>query len=208
MSSPTRDTILKTLRSQGHCTVKDLAQAADISPISVRHHLSNLQADGLVAVEVARHGVGRPRHLYSLTDKGLERFPRRYFRLTNHILKELKGSLPQEKITEILAGVATSMSDDRIHEFEGLSLPDRIKNLRTALSDEGIEVDIEEKKGELIIHELSCPYLRIGETHPEVCVIDQTFIANALEVPVERVTCIHKGESSCSFSIQLEHEED
>jgi len=204
MSSPTRDTILKTLRVQGRCTVKELAEAADISPISVRHHLSSLQAEGLVALEEARHGVGRPYHLYFLTDKGVEGFPRRYFRLTNHILKELKGSLPEEKLLEIFTGVATSMSDARIHEFEGLDLQERIKNLGTLLSEEGFEVEMEHKDDELIIHELSCPYFRIGKSHPEVCVIDQTFIANALEVPVEQVTCILKGDNCCTFSVQLE----
>jgi predicted ArsR family transcriptional regulator len=206
MSSSTKDKILKTLQSQGQCTVKELAKVADISPISVRHHIANLQAEGLVAVEEARHGVGRPRHLFSLTDKGLEQFPQRYFRLTNHILKQLKGSLSQEKVTEIFTGVATSMSNARIQEFEGLSPEDRIKHLKTVLSDEGFEVSIEIKDGELIIHELSCPYLHIGKSHPEICVIDQTFIANALNVPIERVTCIFKGDSSCTLSIQLEKE--
>jgi DeoR family suf operon transcriptional repressor len=207
MSSPTRDMILKTLRMQGSCTVKQLAEAVDISPISVRHHLSSLQVDGLVAVEEARHGVGRPYHLYSLTDKGLERFPRRYYRLANHILKELKGSLSQEKLVEIITGVATSMSDARIGEFEGLTLQDRIKNLSHILSEEGFDVDIENKGDELIIHELSCPYFRIGKSYPEVCMIDQTFIANALEVPVERVTCILQGDSRCTFSVQLGEKE-
>jgi DeoR family suf operon transcriptional repressor len=207
MSSPTRDTILKTLRMQGHCTVKELAKAVDISPISVRHHLSSLQAEGLVAVEEARHGVGRPYHLYSLTDKGLERFPRRYYLLTDHILKELKDALPEEKLHEIFTGVATSMSDARIHSFEGLNLQERIKHLSNLLSEEGFEVEIERKGDELLIHELSCPYLRIGKSHPEVCMIDQTFIANALEVPVERITCILKGDTYCTFSIQLKEEE-
>jgi DeoR family suf operon transcriptional repressor len=187
--------------------VKELADAVGISPISVRHHLSSLQAEGLVAVEEARHGVGRPYHLYSLTDKGLERFPRRYYRLTNHILKELKGALPQEKLNEIFAGVATSMSDARIHEFEGLNLQERIKNLGALLSEEGFDVEIENRGDELLIHELCCPYFRIGKSHPEVCVIDQTFIANALEVPVERVTCILRGDTFCTFSVQLKEME-
>jgi DeoR family suf operon transcriptional repressor len=207
MSSPTRETILNTLRMQGGCTVKELAEAVDISPISVRHHLSGLQADGLIAVEEVRHGVGRPHYLYSLTDKGLERFPRRYYHLTDHILKELKGALPEKKLLEIFTGVATSMSDDRIQAFEGLNLEDRIEKLGTFLSEDGFEVEIERKGDELLIHELSCPYFGIGKSHPEVCVIDQTFIANVLKVPIERIACILKGENSCTFSIQLKLEE-
>jgi len=187
--------------------VKELAEAAKISPISVRHHLSNLQAEGLISAEEARKGVGRPHHLFSLTEKGFENFPRRYYHLTNHIIKELKDSLPEEKIQEIFAGVASTMADAYADELEGMTLDDRIMGLQTLLSKEGFEVEIEFKNGELLIRELSCPYFGIGKSHPEVCVIDQAFIATALDVPVEHVTRILKGDPFCTFSVKIEQEE-
>jgi len=192
---------------QGKCTVKDLAEAAEISPISVRHHLAYLQADGFITVEEARKGVGRPHYLYSLTERGLENFPRRYFHLTNYIIQELKGSLPEEKIQEIFEGVASSMADAYSDEVEGMTLDDRIKALQRLLAKEGFEVEIQMKDGELIIRELSCPYFGIGKSHPEVCVIDQAFIATALDVPVEFVTRTLKADPFCSFSVKLEQEE-
>jgi predicted ArsR family transcriptional regulator len=207
MGSATKETILKTLRMQGKCSVKELAEAAEISPISVRHHLANLQADGLISAEEARKGVGRPYHLFSLTEKGLESFPRRYFRLTNHILKELKGSLPEDKVQEIFTGVASAMANAYTNEMEGLSLGERIEGLQTLLSEEGFEVEIESRNGELLIRELSCPYFGIGKSHPEVCVIDQTFIANALNVPVELFSCVLDGDTHCTFSVKLPQEE-
>jgi predicted ArsR family transcriptional regulator len=192
---------------QGKCTVKELAEAADISPISVRHHLANLQADGLISAEEARKGVGRPYHLFSLTDKGLEAFPRRYYHLTNHIIKELKGSLPEEKIQEIFAGVASTMAEAYASEMEGMTLEERIDGLRELLAKEGFDVEIESKHGELLIRELSCPYFGIGQSHPEVCVIDQAFIATALDVPVELVTRILRGDPFCTFRVKLTQEE-
>jgi len=36
------------MRARGRCTVTDLAEASGVSPVSVRHHLANLQAEGLV----------------------------------------------------------------------------------------------------------------------------------------------------------------
>ena len=182
MTSKTREIISKTLRTQGKCTIKDLAEAAAISPVSVRHHMSILQADGLVSVEESRQGVGRPVHLYSLSEKGAELFPGRYLRLTNRLLVELKDSLPEEKVLELFSSIATSMADSHAEKFEGLP--------------------IEQLEDEILIRELSCPYFKIGIAHPEICVIDQTFIANALSVPVERVACLLDGDDLCTFSIQ------
>ena len=65
--SSTRDRILQTLLRQPRRTINDLAEAVGINPISVRHHLTSLQVEGLVTSEEERHGVGRPRLLYALT---------------------------------------------------------------------------------------------------------------------------------------------
>ena len=57
MATQTRETILRTLRSKGKCTIKELAGAAGVSPISIRHHLANLQAERFIATEEVRQVV-------------------------------------------------------------------------------------------------------------------------------------------------------
>jgi predicted ArsR family transcriptional regulator len=201
--SSTRDVILRTIRAQGDSTVKDLAEAADISPVSVRHHLSNLLADGLIQAKEVRHGVGRPKHHYSLTEEAIELFPTRYLRLTNRILVELKENLPNQQVEILLSNVAGSMADDYAAQLEGLTLEDKLPRLVEMLNDEGFEADIEYRQDTVIIRELSCPYYRVGQNHPEVCSIDQTFIARALSLPVERITCLLEGDSHCAFSVAI-----
>ena len=44
----TRDRILQTLLRRPRTTINELAEAVGINPISVRHHLTNLQVEGLV----------------------------------------------------------------------------------------------------------------------------------------------------------------
>lgn len=82
----TRDRILQSLLHHPRSTINVLAGEIGINPISVRHHLTNLQAEGLIKAEEERHGVGRPRLAYSLTEDGMERFPTRYLRLTTRLL--------------------------------------------------------------------------------------------------------------------------
>ncbi len=183
--------------------MKDLAEAAEVSPVSVRHHLSNLQAEGLVSVTEVRHGVGRPRHVFSLTDKAHELFPKRYFRLTNRLLEELKESLSADQVKALFHGVAMAMAEEYAAELEGLPLEERLQRLIALLNEEGFEAEAEIVGDQVVIRELSCPYIRIGQKHPEVCMIDQTFIAKALSLPVERVSCVLDGAKACTFNVTL-----
>jgi DeoR family suf operon transcriptional repressor len=204
MASETRDVILRTLRANGRCTVKELAEAAGISPVSVRHHLSALQADDLIHSEEVRHGVGRPLHVYSLTEEAHELFPTRYFRLTNRLLDEIKESLTDEALQLLLSSVADSMADSYANQLEGLPLEQRLRRLVELLDEEGFSAELERREGEFMIREMSCPYLQIGMQHPEVCTIDQAFIAKALSLPVERVRCMLDGDAHCAFSVRVE----
>ena len=204
MASETREIILKTLRARGSCTVKDLADAAGISPVSVRHHLSSLQADDLIEAEEVRHGVGRPRHVFSLTEGGYELFPTRYYRLTNRLLGELKEALPNQSEETLLSGVADSMAEDYAGQLDGLPLEKRLARLVELLNEEGFNADIERQGDDVILRELSCPYFHVGQSHPEVCMIDQAFIARALSLPVERVRCLLDGDAHCAFTIPIE----
>lgn len=204
MSTPTRDTILRALRAQGKCTVNTLAEAAQVSPVSVRHHLSNLLAEGVIAMEEVRHGVGRPRQLFSLTESGLDLSPGRYFRLTNRLLDEIKGSLTTTQLEQLLSGVANGMADRYAEVLAGLSLTEKLSRLKEMLSEEGFDAELETQGDQVIIRELSCPYFRIGLEHPEVCRIDQAFIASALALPVSRVGCLLDGDAHCTFSVSLE----
>ena len=88
MSNNTRNRVLRSLLLNQKRTVNELAEAVDINPISVRHHVTKLEAEGLILSEEERHGVGRPRLVFSLTPKGMEQFPQRYLQLTLRLLEQ------------------------------------------------------------------------------------------------------------------------
>ncbi len=203
MSTPTREIILRTLRSQEQCTVKDLADAAGVSPVSVRHHLSNLQAEGLVSVEEIRHGVGRPHHAFSLTEKALELFPTRYYKLTNRLIEQLKEDMPDDRVDELFSGVADSMARQFADELKEYPLDERLQRLVELLKKEGFDTELEREDDRLLIHELSCPFLQVGQQHPEVCLLDQSLIAKALSLPVERVTWLLEGDLHCTYAVDI-----
>ena len=99
----TRQKVLQTLLKEHRCSIVELADAVEINPISVRHHIAKLQADGLVASDEERHGVGRPRQVFYLTELGLEEFPTRYLRLTIRLLEQLKRNLPPKMVDQLFS---------------------------------------------------------------------------------------------------------
>ncbi len=203
MASPTREVIVRTLKALGKCTVNDLAEAAEVSPVSVRHHITALQAQDLVSAEEVKHGVGRPYHVFSLTEKAFELYPGRYFKLTNRLLDEIKDHVSEDLVTELFTGVANAMATQYASQLEGLPLKDRLPRLMEMLCDEGFDAEYEWQGDEVVIREYGCPYVQIGRAHPEVCAVDTRFIATALDLPTERVNCLLDGDTHCTFTLKV-----
>jgi DeoR family transcriptional regulator, suf operon transcriptional repressor len=198
----TRDRILQTLLSHPRSTIQDLAEAVDINAISVRHHLTSLQADGLVSYEEERHGVGRPRLVYFLTERGQEHFPTNYLRLTTRLLSQIKETLPATVVNRLFSQMATEMAANYADQIQNLSMEERLELVKSLLGKEGFTVEWEKTGSQYQIHEISCPYYHIGQSHPEVCIVDQTLISTMLSIPAEKVHCILNGDSECTYVIQ------
>jgi predicted ArsR family transcriptional regulator len=203
MGSPTREVIVRTLKAQGKCTVTDLADAAEVSPVSVRHHITALQAQDLVVSEEVKHGVGRPYHVFSLTEKAFELYPGRYFKLTNRLLDEIKDHVSEDLVTELFTGVANAMATQYASQLKGLPLTERLPRLMGMLNEEGFDAEYEWRGDEVVIREMGCPYFQIGRAHPEVCAVDTRFIATALDLPTERVNCLLDGDTHCTFTLKV-----
>lgn len=198
----TKDRILQTLLRKSKLTINELAEAVEINPISVRHHLSNLEKEGLIAAEEERHGVGRPRLVYSLTEDGMERFPTKYLRLTTRLLSQMKESMPGPVVAQLFNQVAEDLASQYADDIKGLNMEERLDFVKELLAQEGFTVEWEMKDGRYEIHEISCPYYQIGVKHPEVCTMDQTLISKMLAVPANKVQCILSGGSHCTYVVQ------
>jgi DeoR family suf operon transcriptional repressor len=207
-TEPTKEKIFQALRTQGQMTVSDLAAAVNITPIAVRHHLTSLQAEGMIEVREERHGVGRPRQIYKLTPNALDRNTSRYFQFTSLLLDQLKEHLPPEMVEKLLLEVASSMAGAWKTELDSLPLPRRLERLVELLTGEGFVARVENTgSGQYCLTELACPYSRISLTHPEVCALDASMLSRALGTPVERTSCIRTGSDACTYSIAGAEEE-
>ncbi len=197
----THERVLKTLLIHQRCSINEIAEAVQINPISVRHHINRLEAEGLVTSEEERHGVGRPRRLYFLTENGHEHFPSRYLRLILRLLRQLKETLPQPLVNKLFAEMAHELAADYADELGKLTMEERLELVKELLTKEGFEVDWEKQGDYYHIRERNCPYYHLGQDHPEVCSVDQTLISTVLSMPAEKILCVLQGDTHCTFVV-------
>ena len=204
----TREKILRTLLTYPDSTINDLAKAVGINGISVRHHLTALEAEDLIKSAEERHGVGRPRLIYSLTEKGIESFPTSYLRLTQRILETLSNSLSPDTLHAFFEEIGGEIAKPYQNDIDGISFDERLKIVKTALTNEGFIVEVTQNSETFTLTNLSCPYYRIGLDHPVICTIDHTVINKLLGTNVEIETCILAGSDRCIYKILNQSEEN
>lgn len=196
----TREKVLQTIKSFPKSTVKQIADHVSINAISVRHHLTKLQMEGLVAAEEERHGVGRPRLVYSLTPMGLEYFPTRYFNLAKNILDGIKDALTEKEVHQIFQKMANKVSAEYKPQIKKYSIEERLDLLIELMEKEGFNLIWEKKQNSFVIKEISCPFHQLGEVHPEICIFDKTIIANILNIPMDQIQRTKAENDLCVYS--------
>jgi predicted ArsR family transcriptional regulator len=153
-----------------------------------------------------RHGVGRPRQLFSLTEAGVEQFPTRYVKLTLRLLKRLKESMPEHLVRNLFTQMAKELASDLAADIDttNLTIEERMALIRELLRQEGFSIEWEKVDNNFLIHEASCPYYFIGQDHPEICTVDQVLISTILNLPAEKTKCILNGDNVCTYAILTE----
>ncbi len=199
----TREKVLSTIKLHPQSTIMEIAEQVNINAISVRHHLTNLQADSLIVAEEERHGVGRPRLVYSLSEKGVENFPSRYFHLVNSLMEQIKEKLPEKDVNSIFHDMAEKLTSEYEPILGKMGIEERLDLLKNILINEGFEVEWEKNGKEYFIREISCPYFQIGDHHPEVCMFDKSIISNILGVPMNKIAHHEREENLCTYMIDL-----
>ena len=199
----TREKILNTLLTQRQATIKQLSEVVGINGISVRHHLINLQAEGLVTAEEQRRGVGRPAFVYRLTEKGMEKFPTNYLKLTNYLLTELEETLSPEELKATFERIGKKQAEESTNIDKNQPIETQLEQLANQLASDRFMLSWKKEGDNIILQSDNCPYLHVGKEHPEICRIDETLFSEALGREVQLETCMLRGDPSCTYKINL-----
>jgi DeoR family transcriptional regulator, suf operon transcriptional repressor len=203
-----RGAVLVQLKRERGLTAKDLAGRLGLSLNAVRHHLKELEAEGLVAYQRQHRGVGAPVFLYHLSPAGEALFPRRYGQALTAMLDHLVEREGRAAAVQLLESYFGTLARRLRGELEGVPPGERLRAVARALSDEGYmaegTAEATASFGTLIEHNCALP--AIAERFPEICAAEARFLAEVLGARVDRREHILSGCPACEYHVRFSAE--
>ncbi len=201
-----RDLVLR-LRLDGPSSPEELASRLGVSRTGVLQQLRALETAGLVSRQAQRHGVGRPRHLYDVTDAAQDLFPTNYDGLASGLLAAIRALGGDELVTGVF-DERRRMTRDRVRQRMAERLPDdaplldRARELAVIQDEQGYLAEAHiGADGVIRLVERNCAIHRISAEHGAACQAELELFREVLGPDVERETHIAAGDRCCTYRI-------
>ncbi|WP_442951646.1 helix-turn-helix transcriptional regulator [Paenibacillus sp. GYB003] len=195
--SSTRKTIVKMLKTSGPLGVSEMAKRLAITEMAVRRHLNTLERDGYIDSHIVRQSMGRPMHVYRLTEAAEDLFPKNYHTLALDLLGEIDGGL--------VAELFGKRKERLLHKYEpimeGKTLEEKVESLADIQNAGGYMANWERTEGGFVLQEFNCPISQVAGQYGEACECEQQLFEELLETKVERTECLAKGGGKCVYHI-------
>jgi DeoR family suf operon transcriptional repressor len=203
-----RGEVLVQLKRLQPLTAKELAGRLKASLNAARHHLKELEAEGLVRYERENRGVGAPVFLYRLSPAGEALFPRRYEEALKGLLDHLVAREGREVTVGLLQGYFASIAQRLASTVKDSPAEERLRAVVQALTDEGYmaEGTVTESGGTLTEH--NCAISAVAERFPEICAAEARFLAEVLRAEVARREHILSGCTTCEYHVRFRAAEE
>jgi DeoR family transcriptional regulator, suf operon transcriptional repressor len=198
--APTSDSgLLDLLRITGPLSVAQLADAMEVTPTAVRQRLVRLLSQKAIQRESTRHGRGRPRHNYWLTEKGLSLTGSNFTDLAMTLWQEIRQSSDPELRRETLRRIARTLAAGYTDQIHGDTPAERMQSLADLLARRRIPVSVEHSSQGEVLTERACPYPMLAEQDQDICNMERMMFAELLGQNVELTQCRLQGGGDCRF---------
>jgi predicted ArsR family transcriptional regulator len=199
----TQRRIVRLLRSEDR-TVRELADHLELTRNAVRVQLSKLEAAGIAEVTGRRPTRRKPEHVYGLTRKAEQLFPKSYDALFNTVLSILREA-EWVNVTPVLREAGQRLAQaHKPRELEPEAAA-RVGRAQRILEEMGGLPEVLEEEDAYRLEGTSCPLASSVRAHGETaCDLARALIEELTELPVER-RCDADGECpQCTFVISTE----
>lgn len=203
-SGSTRRMIMTLLKKRGPLTIGALAEELGITEMGVRRHVLQLEQESLVRTKVVRQAMGRPMHVYSLTERAEDHFPKSYHNLALELLRELDHGSGVDAVNMLFEGRKRRMLAQYSKVMESRELEERVAELSTIQNAGGYMAEwSKEEDGSYTLREYNCPIRQVAAEYRKACECEQHLFEELLEAKVTRSECMAEGGQCCRYAITL-----
>jgi DeoR family transcriptional regulator, suf operon transcriptional repressor len=190
------------LEHKSGATLDELVTAVGLSRTAVNQHLMALEKDGNVSKGTPRRTRGRPQHVYVLTEKGANLFPKQYSWFSNLLLQTLRQQVGEEQVSQYMYDLGMKLSAGLIPRLVGMNRAERIAEIVKIMNETGFVARVVPPTGSEKLPRVecrNCVYHDLSKQYPEVCRFDIGFISGLMGAEVEQQACMQRGGDACRF---------
>ena len=199
--SEAKASLIDMMKVDGEISVDDAVAELDLAKTTIRQHLQLLEQYGLVKRRQQRQGRGRPRIMYSLTEKAREFYP------------NLEGELLRELVEYLIQQGHLGLVDDFFRErwlddqqkvaaqatAAGGSWDARMEALGAFFSDRGFLPELEGDGADTRLKVCNCPYRSAVAATRLPCRLECDLLRELSGREVTRVEYILDGDPCCVY---------
>lgn len=201
---PENEKALGILKKHGPKSISVLADFMGVTTEGARFHLLKLEKEGLVKSASKAEGRGRPKQIWSLTEKGHNRFPDMHAELTANLIHMMEETLGKNAVEQVIEKHQQNMQARYLKEMaDDDSLEERIACLAEIRTNEGYMAEYEKENGHFLFIENHCPICSAAKVCQGFCRAEMNTFQSVLgeDVQIERTEHIVAGERRCAYKI-------
>jgi DeoR family suf operon transcriptional repressor len=198
-----RGPVLVELKRAQPLTAKQLASRLGVSLNAARHHLKELEAEGLVRYDRSHNGVGAPAFAYRLSPAGEALFPRRYQETLTAVLEQIVEREGRGAAVQLLEAHLSGLAARLRSELDGLTPEQLLEAVGRVRSEQGYMAEVRSDGAGGTLTEHNCAIHAVAERFPEICAAEARFLAEVLGAEVERRAHILSGCAACEYHVRF-----
>lgn len=202
-----KDQILHCLKMQGAQTANTLAAQLGVSPMAIRQHLQQLQAERWVTYCEEKRPMGRPVKLWSLTPRTQVRFPDSHAELMQDVLRSIAALWGEEGLDRLIADRSSrqiAAYREKITERGASTWQQQVEAIADLRTQEGYMAEVIEQNGALLLVENHCPICVAAQSCQQLCRAEREVFQVVLgpQLRVQRVEHLLRGDRRCAYLIE------
>ena len=199
----TRGAVLVALKRAGALTSRGLGEQLGLSANAVRHHLRELESEGLIGYRRERRGVGAPTFAWHLEPSGEALFPQRYKELLTDMLDCVAAQAGRQAVVDAIETRFVELARGLRLELADAPPARRREVVRRALAEGGFMAEWHPELQGFRLIEHHCAIRAVAERFPEICAAEARFLREVLGAEVERETHMLDGCIACEYKVHF-----
>ncbi len=199
----TRGAVLVALKRAGALSSRGLGEQLGLSANAVRHHLRELESEGLIGYRTERRGVGAPTFAWHLEPSGEALFPQRYKEVLTEVLDCVAAQAGRQAVVDAIETRFVDLARSLRSELANASPLRRREVVLRALAEGGFMAEWHPELRGFRLTEHHCAIRAVAERFPEICAAEARFLQEVLGAAVERETHMLDGCTACEYKVHF-----